>query len=900
MLMNYKDRTNLKFKKLLFFGFMVVFSYNQVFSQAPNFVIIVLDDQGWTGSSVQMDTSISGSKSDYYMTPELESMAQAGMIFSQAYSPSPKCSPSRNSILTGRTTARNNFTSTDNNIATGKILIEGTTETVLDGADITYAEWLKATDLNYRTAHFGKWHLGSSAASSPSNNGFDFNDGNTNNSDGNQGGTVQTDPKKIFDLTNRSISFIQDAVTDGVPFLLQLSHYAVHNDVEARQETIDLYNDPSQRPLGTLHTNAAYGAMTEDTDDGIGQLLDEISNLGLDDNTYIVLVSDNGGQINLTDNTPLSYGKTFLFEGGIRVPFIIKGPNITSDSYNTEAVVEYDLFPTIAELTGSTLALPANIDGQSLVPLLTGGTFDRVVPIYFHSPHYEMNPNKTPRSAVVDGQYKLIVTYETGDISLYDLSNDIGETNDISDSQPDIEENLRIQLRNYLKEVNASMPTLDPSHSNFLGTASDADADGLEDAWEFRELLSYTYGPNDDPDDDGFDNLTEFTNGTDPYVAETAPACDPANIFANETTNAVCYDIVDHVRKVYTNNIPAHEYGPFGGNNTIAGQDFEYSVCLYPELTTTATEIIEDPLSQQCGGGTIFGVSDQGINYSPFARLYFTNPNTAEENLDWHIEADYELNMDLNGGHVNNVSRYHYHNIPTDYFNNDLNIDGASHSPLLGYAADGFPIYYKYLYSDPNDTNSSISAFSSGFQLKAGTRPGDGITAPNGTYDGNYVEDYEYINANSDLDECGGRFGITPEFPDGTYYYVLTDNWPYIPRCLKGMYVDNSFKIGPNCPISTAVTDCSLVELSIADFNNVKTLINVYPNPTNNYFNIKLSNDIDTARIKGIRIFSSNAQMLYSSNTYQETIQVDNYSKGVYFIQIDFDKNQITKKLIIH
>ena len=891
--------SNLKFHKLFPFGFLCLFFFNQVSAQSPNFVIIVVDDQGWTGSSVQMDPAISDSKSDFYITPEMESMAQAGMTFSQGYAPAPKCAPSRASILTGRTTARNNFTSTDNDIATGKILIEATTETALDGADTTYAEWLKSTGLNYRTAHFGKWHLGNAATSSPSSNGFDFNDGNTNNSNGNQGGTVQTDPKKIFDLTNRSINFIQDAVNDGVPFLLQLSHYAVHNDVEARQETIDLYNDPTQRPLGAIHTNKEYGAMTEDTDDGIGQLLAEITNLGLDSNTYIILISDNGGQINLTDNTPLSFGKTFLFEGGIRVPFIIKGPNITSDSYNTEAVVEYDLFPTIAELTGSTLALPANIDGQSLVPLFTGNTFNRVAPIYFHSPHYDMNPNKTPRSAVVDGQYKLLVTYETGNISLYDLSADIEETNDVSSSQANITQDLRVKLRDHLKAVNATMPRLDPSHANFSGTETDADADGLDDTWEFRELLSYTYGPNDDPDNDGDNNLTEFTNGTDPYTAEATSTCNPTAIFDNETTNAFCFDIEGHVRKCYTNNIPAHEYGPFAGNNTIAGQDFEYSVCLYPELTTTATEISEDPTSQTCGGGTVFGVSNQGVNYSPFARLYFTNPNTAEENLDWHVEADFILNMDLNGGHINNVSRYHYHNIPTDYFNNDLNIDGTSHSPLLGYAADGFPIYYKYLYSDANDIDSSISSFESSFQLKAGTRPGDGITEPNGTYDGNYVEDYEYVTTNSDLDECGGRFGRTPEFPDGTYYYVLTDNWPYIPRCLKGMYVDNSFKIGPNCPSSTAETDCSSAQLSIEDFTSSKTAINLYPNPTNNYFNIKLSDDIDTTRIKGVRIFSSNAQMIYSSKTYQKTIRVDNYSEGIYYIQIDFENNQITKKLII-
>ena len=381
---------------------------------------------------------------------------------------------------------------------------------------------------------------------------------------------------------------------------------------------------------------------------------------------------------------------------------------------------------------------------------------------------------------------------------------------------------------------------------------------------------------------------------------KSAIICDPSTIFANETTNAFCIDIVDHVRKVYTNNIPSHQYGPFRGNNVIEGQNFEYSMCLHPELTTDVKEIIEDPTSQSCGGGIVFGVSNQGVNYSPFARLYFVNPNTAEENLDWHVEAYFELNMDLNGGHVNNVSRYHYHNIPSDYLNNDLKVNGDLHSPLLGYAADGFPIYYKYLFSDPDDVNSNVVAFNSSFQLKEGTRPGDGVTAPNGNYDGNYVEDYEYVNEMSDLDECGGRYGKTPEFPDGTYYYVLTDSWPYIPRCLKGEFVDNSFKIGPNCPDSTAAEDCSTIPLSVDGFSASELSINIYPNPANNYFNIKLNKSINKSRISDVRIFTPNAKTVYSSSKYVKKIKIDAYNKGIYFIQISFDNEQITKKIIIN
>ena len=510
-----------KFKNLVIIFFATI--GNSIIAQKPpNFVIVVLDDQGWTGTSVQMDGSIEESKSDFHITAALESLALKGMTFSQGYAPAPKCSPSRASILIGKSPARNNFTNTDNAIATNKILIEPTIQTAIDGEEITYAEWLKSSGLNYRTAHYGKWHQGNSIASSPVSNGFDFSDGSTGNNDGNQGGIVQADPKKIFELTNKSIQFIRDAVTDGVPFALQISHYAVHSDVEAKQSTINLYNDVSQRPLGIRHTNVEYAAMTEDTDDGIELLLTEITNLGLDSTTYIIFVSDNGGQLNLTDNLPLSFGKSFIREGGIRVPFIVKGPNVLQNSRNTEAIVGYDLFPTIAELSGSTALLPLNIDGQSIVPLLTGNSFTREKPIYFHSPHYDNNQNKKPSSALIDGTNKLMVNYETGTFELFDLSADIGESKDLSDIQVNYTRELTIQLRDYLKEVNASMPTLDPSHVRFYGTGFDIDSDGLDDLWELKELLSYAFGPNDDPDNDGKNNLEEYTNGTDPYVDEEA------------------------------------------------------------------------------------------------------------------------------------------------------------------------------------------------------------------------------------------------------------------------------------------------------------------------------------------------------------------------------------------
>lgn len=374
--------------------------------------------------------------------------------------------------------------------------------------------------------------------------------------------------------------------------------------------------------------------------------------------------------------------------------------------------------------------------------------------------------------------------------------------------------------------------------------------------------------------------------------------CDPVPIFANDSTNAVCFEEIANTRRIYTNNIPDHAYGPFMGPNDIAGQDFEYNMCLYPTLNTVPTPLSEDTTSMACGGGIVFGLSHQGVLYSPFARLYFVNTSTLAENLNFEIEAEFTLTMDLNGGHVNVLSRYHYHNVPIDYLTNDLNVNGSSHSPLMGYAADGFPIYYKYLYTDPMDSFSGITGFQSDYQMLTGMRPGDGVSAPGGPYDGTYIQDYQQIPAQSELDECGGRFGVTPEYPNGTYYYVLTDNWPYIPRCLMGQYIDNSFKIGPNCPASTAAADCALQSTMGIDQIKDEIGLSFFPNPTQNVLQVEIDEQFKD-QITSISIYSSNGKQVYFSTYQTDSIDLTEVLPGTYFVQINFDDEQITKKLII-
>ena len=307
-------------------------------SRLPNFVIFLTDDQGWTGTSVQMDPANQDSKSDFYLTPRLDSFATESMRFSSAYSSGPNCSPSRISLLTGKSPARLHFTDIprqrslrrrsreNNNLLTpvSRININSDEETI--------PELLKQTHEGYVAAHFGKWHIGGGG---PGSHGFDVHDGDTCNRDGN--GPGLSGPKDLQGITERAIKFMDDQVAAGAPFYLQLSHYAVHLTADSYPETRDRV---AGRSPGEDHTNPDYAAMTEDLDTSFGEILDEIERLGIADRTFVFYMSDNGAtlQHDVTTNAPLAFGKTTLFEGGIRVPLFVRGPGITPGSSTPEPV----------------------------------------------------------------------------------------------------------------------------------------------------------------------------------------------------------------------------------------------------------------------------------------------------------------------------------------------------------------------------------------------------------------------------------------------------------------------------------------------------------------------------------------------------------------------------------
>ena len=314
---------------------------------SPNILLILADDQGWNHLSVPMHDGISGSGSDYFRTPNIERIAEAGMRFSSAYAAAPMCGPSRIALHFGKSAAQVVYAD-----AADEVRI----------ASMTIGEMMQSA--GYATAHFGKWSPG------PPETGLRFYD-ESDGAAGNGNGNVDDpgNPKDIFGITQRAIAFIEASVDAGTPFYMQLSHFAPHVGFQALEETIDKWGGIEP---GAIHTDPLYAAMTEDLDTGIGRILDKLQELGVEDNTYVIYTSDHGQTINRSTNQPLTLGKGTLWEGGMRVPFIVSGPGIMPGTISHTRVVSLDLFPTFAKLAGVTESLPDDLDGGSLVPLLHG------------------------------------------------------------------------------------------------------------------------------------------------------------------------------------------------------------------------------------------------------------------------------------------------------------------------------------------------------------------------------------------------------------------------------------------------------------------------------------------------------------------------------------------------
>lgn len=255
-------------------------------------------------------------------------------------------------------------------------------------------------------------------------------------------------------------------------------------------------------------------------------------------------------------------------------------------------------------------------------------------------------------------------------------------------------------------------------------------------------------------------------------------------------------------RVITSNSIPAHKVGLFGRGsgslnpNAIKEQSETYTIPLKPSVASQMTALLKATGSGRKGPQYSFGILLNGVELDPVAAEPFPHkgPMSSDVNWEYNLEAlNVNLGLDCSNAHVQPTGKYHYHGSPKLYLES-LKIP-SNKMTLIGYAADGFPIYYKYAYTKASDSNSAVVEMKPSYKLKSGSRPGDGKTAPCGKYDGVYSSDYEYAKGQGTLDDANGRTGVTPEYPNGTYYYVITDGFPSIPRYFKGT-PSQDFKIG--------------------------------------------------------------------------------------------------------
>jgi len=463
----------------------------------PHIVFLFADDMGWT--DVSGGSTNRGHPSDYYRTPNIDALAAAGMSFDNAYSCGPNCAPTRAALMSGQYAPRTGvYTVNSPNRGQSKFRkLEGAPNTkTLSPQIVTLAETLK--NAGYATGHFGKWHLGDdSSGRGPASQGFVLNVGGTAKgsvSGGSNGHFAKSDGS--FNLPNMPANqkpnqFMADRLTDEAlafmdknkagPFFVYVTHFSVHTPTQAPAADKNAFNNVKK---GVHHKNQTYAGMLKNLDDNIGRIMSYLQATGdpqrpgkkLISNTVVVFYSDNGGvggyadagqpgAKEITHQYPLKSGKGSLYEGGIRVPLIVRWDGVVAPkSVTSVPVSSVDLYPTLARIAGA--SLPNQIlDGESFEPILTGKAKAlKRDALFWHFPAYLQSSSSngtwrtTPVSVIRKGRWKLHFYYETRHYELYDVDNDLRENRDLAEQDPALVQSLSAELRAWLIRTNADTP----------------------------------------------------------------------------------------------------------------------------------------------------------------------------------------------------------------------------------------------------------------------------------------------------------------------------------------------------------------------------------------------------------------------------------------------------------
>lgn len=495
----------------------------QASSNTPNILIILADDLG------AHDLSTTGSQ--YYETPNIDGLAAQGIQFDQGYASCQVCSPSRASIMTGKSPARHGITDWIGALEGEKWrkknrhnkLLPAYYKHELDTNYVTMPEAFQ--EHGYTTFFAGKWHIGGEG-SSPEDHGFDFNIGGFHAGSPKGGYFSPYKNPKLTDgpkgenlsmrLADETVKFMKNH--KDKPFFAFLSFYAVHGPIQTTEEKWRKYRDKAVKqgidsigyemgkflPIRQHQDNPVYAGLVESMDDAVGKVLNSLDEMGLSENTIVIFTGDNGGvsagDSFSTSNSPLKGGKGYQFEGGLRTPYIIKAPGMKDKgTHSNVPVTGTDFFPTLLELAGLPSYPDHHQDGISLAPIFEGKeTKERT--IVWHYPHYG-NQGGEPSSVIRAGKWKLIHYYEDNRKELYNLDLDTNEFNNLSLEYPSIVKNLSDSLFTYLNNVGANFPEKDKNWSKikedkYLEGIKNIKMKSLEN--QRIQLIGDAFQPNND------------------------------------------------------------------------------------------------------------------------------------------------------------------------------------------------------------------------------------------------------------------------------------------------------------------------------------------------------------------------------------------------------------------